>query len=559
MKTDIEIAQQSTLRPIEEIAQMLALSDEDWEPYGHTKAKLSDELLTKLSDRPDGKIILVTSINPTTAGEGKSTVAVGLGQALNKIGKKTVIALREPSLGPVMGIKGGATGGGYSQVLPMEDINLHFTGDIHAITSANNALSAIIDNHIYRGNDLQIDPRRIEWKRVMDMNDRALREVVVGLGGPTRGVPREDGFNITVASEIMAVLCLADNLEDLKRRLSQIVIGYTYDEKPVTVSDLGAEGALTVLLKDAIKPNLVQTVEHTPAIIHGGPFANIAHGCNSLIATKTAAKLGDYVVTEAGFGADLGAEKFLDIKARAGKFTTDAVVIVATVRALKMHGGVSEAHLETENVTALKAGMNNLEKHIETINYFGLPFVVAINKFPTDTKAETDFIEQWCKERKIDVALTDVWAHGGEGGIDLAEKIASKTESTASATKDIQYIYELEDSLETKIKKVAHTVYGAQDIELSPTAKQQIAFYENEGWGRLPVCMAKTQYSLSDDPSRLGRPTDFTITIRELRPSLGAGFIVVLTGDVMTMPGLPEQPAALNMDVTKDGKITGLF
>ncbi|HLR79933.1 MAG TPA: formate--tetrahydrofolate ligase [Bacillota bacterium] len=559
MKTDIEIAQQSTLRPIEEIAQMLALSDEDWEPYGHTKAKLSDELLTKLSDRPDGKIILVTSINPTTAGEGKSTVAVGLGQALNKIGKKTVIALREPSLGPVMGIKGGATGGGYSQVLPMEDINLHFTGDIHAITSANNALSAIIDNHIYRGNDLQIDPRKIEWKRVMDMNDRALREVVVGLGGPTRGVPREDGFNITVASEIMAVLCLADNLEDLKRRLSQIVIGYTYDEKPVTVSDLGAEGALTVLLKDAIKPNLVQTVEHTPAIIHGGPFANIAHGCNSLIATKTAAKLGDYVVTEAGFGADLGAEKFLDIKARAGKFTTDAVVIVATVRALKMHGGVSEAHLETENVTALKAGMNNLEKHIETINYFGLPFVVAINKFPTDTKAETDFIEQWCKERKIDVALTDVWAHGGEGGIDLAEKIASKTESTASATKDIQYIYELEDSLETKIKKVAHTVYGAQDIELSPTAKQQIAFYENEGWGRLPVCMAKTQYSLSDDPSRLGRPTDFTITIRELRPSLGAGFIVVLTGDVMTMPGLPEQPAALNMDVTKDGKITGLF
>src|SRR5699024_9859455 len=481
------------------------------------------------------------------------------GQALNKIGKKTVIALREPSLGPVMGIKGGATGGGYSQVLPMEDINLHFTGDIHAITSANNALSAIIDNHIYRGNDLQIDPRKIEWKRVMDMNDRALREVVVGLGGPTRGVPREDGFNITVASEIMAVLCLADNLEDLKRRLSQIVIGYTYDEKPVTVSDLGAEGALTVLLKDAIKPNLVQTVEHTPAIIHGGPFANIAHGCNSLIATKTAAKLGDYVVTEAGFGADLGAEKFLDIKARAGKFTTDAVVIVATVRALKMHGGVSEANLETENVTALKAGMNNLEKHIETINYFGLPFVVAINKFPTDTKAETDFIEQWCKERKIDVALTDVWAHGGEGGIDLAEKIASKTESTASATKDIQYIYELEDSLETKIKKVAHTVYGAQDIELSPTAKQQIAFYENEGWGRLPVCMAKTQYSLSDDPSRLGRPTDFTITIRELRPSLGAGFIVVLTGDVMTMPGLPEQPAALNMDVTKDGKITGLF
>lgn len=556
MKTDIEIAQEATLRPIQEIAERLGISEDDWEPYGHTKAKLSDDLLRKLANRSDGKIILVTSINPTSAGEGKSTVTVGLGQALNKIGKQTVVALREPSLGPVMGIKGGATGGGYSQVLPMEDINLHFTGDIHAITSANNALSAIIDNHIHQGNELNIDPRRIEWKRVMDMNDRALRKIVVGLGGPKRGVPREDGFNITVASEMMAVLCLADDLKDLNRCLSQIVIGYTYNKKPVTVKDLGVEGALTVLLKDAFKPNLVQTVEHTPAIIHGGPFANIAHGCNSIIATKTAAKLGDYVVTEAGFGADLGAEKFLNIKSRAGHFTTDAVVIVATVRALKKHGGVEEAQLEKENVSALKAGMKNLEKHIETINYFGIPFVVAINKFPTDTKAETNFVQEWCESRNIDVALTDVWAKGGEGGIELAEKIILKTEETP---KDFQYVYALEDSLEDKIKKVAQTVYGAQHIDLSPIAKRQLSFYKEQGWDRLPICMAKTQYSLSDDPNQMGRPEGFTISIRELRPSIGAGFIVVLTGDVMTMPGLPKKPAALNMDVTEDGKITGLF
>ncbi|PAV29454.1 formate--tetrahydrofolate ligase [Virgibacillus profundi] len=556
MKTDIEIAQQATLKPIGEIAAGLNLSEEEWEPYGHTKAKLSDNLLNKFKDKADGKIILVTSINPTPAGEGKSTVTVGLGQALNRLGEKAVIALREPSLGPVMGMKGGAAGGGYSQVLPMEDINLHFTGDLHAITSANNALSAMIDNHIHRGNNLNIDPRRIEWKRVMDMNDRVLRQIVVGLGGPLRGVPREDGFNITVASEIMAILCLSTSLEDLKARIAKIVIGYSYDEEPVMVKDLKIEGALTLLLKDAIKPNLVQTIENTPAIIHGGPFANIAHGCNSIMATKTAAKLGDYVVTEAGFGADLGAEKFLDIKSRAGEFDTDAVVIVATVRALKMHGGVAKDNLTEENVDALKAGMKNLKKHIETIETYGLPYVVAINKFPTDTSAETGFIESWCESRGIGVALTDVWAKGGEGGIQLAEKIIEKTETPE---RNFKRLYELEETLETKIRKIAQTVYGADDIELSPKAKKQIIFYEQQGWGKLPVCMAKTQYSLSDDPSLLGRPEGFTISIREMRPSVGAGFIVVLTGDMMTMPGLPKNPAALNMDVTDDGKIVGLF
>jgi len=556
MKSDIQIAQEATLKPISEIAENLGLSNEDWEPYGHTKAKLSDILLTKLADKPDGKIVLVTAISPTPAGEGKSTVTVGLGQALNKIGKQTVIALREPSLGPVMGIKGGAAGGGYSQVLPMEDINLHFTGDIHAITSANNALSAFIDNHLQQGNELNIDPRRIEWKRVMDMNDRALREVVVGLGGVLRGVPREDGFDITVASEIMAILCLANSLDDLKERISKIVIGYTYDNEPVTVADLKVQGALAMLLKDAIKPNLVQTLENTPAIIHGGPFANIAHGCNSIMATKTAAKLGDYVVTEAGFGADLGAEKFLDIKSLAGGFETDTVVIVATVRALKMHGGVARDQLTEENVAALEKGMENLEKHIETIQQFGLPFVVAINKFPTDTKAETDFIENWCNERGIEVALTEVHARGGEGGIDLAEKLVKAVET---GEKNFERMYDLDDSIETKIRKVAQKVYGADDVEFSPKAKEQIAYYEENGWGNLPVCMAKTQYSLSDDPTKLGRPTGFTITIRELSPSVGAGFLVVLTGEMLTMPGLPKKPAALNMDVTEDGKIVGLF
>lgn len=556
MNSDIEIAQKADLKPIGDIAAQLELAPEDWEPYGYTKAKLSDHLLKKLENRPDGKIILVTSINPTPAGEGKSTVTVGLGQAFNRIGQRAVIALREPSLGPVMGIKGGAAGGGYSQVLPMEDINLHFTGDIHAITTANNALSALIDNHIHRGNALNIDPRRIVWKRVMDMNDRALRQIVVGLGGPQKGVPREDGFNITVASEIMAVLCLATSLEDLKQRLASMVVAYTYDENPVTVADLDAEGALTVLLKEAMKPNLVQTTENTPAIIHGGPFANIAHGCNSLMATKTAAKLGDYVVTEAGFGADLGAEKFLDIKTRAGEFEPHAVVIVATVRALKMHGGVKQNDLKEENVEALKAGMENLNKHIETIETFGLPFVVSINKFPTDTENEIKFVENWCESRQVDVALTDVWAKGGEGGITLAEKIIDKTKQDGT---NFKRMYELEDSLENKIRKVAQKVYGADDIELSPEAKKQIVFYEQQGWGKLPICMAKTQYSLSDDPTLLGRPNNFTISIRELRPSIGAGFIVVLTGDVMTMPGLPKKPAAVNMDVTSDGMITGLF
>lgn len=556
LKTDIEIAQQAELKPIKDIAADLDLTEDDWEPYGHTKAKLSDGLLKKLEDRPDGKVVLVTAISPTPAGEGKSTVSVGLGQALNKVGQKAVIALREPSLGPVMGVKGGAAGGGHSQVLPMEDINLHFTGDLHAITTANNALSAMIDNHIHRGNELNIDPRKVTWKRVMDMNDRALRQIVVGLGGPLRGVPREDGFNITVASEIMAILCLSNDLQDLKERFSKIVIGYTYDDEPVTVKDLKVEGALTLLMKDAIKPNLVQTIENTPAIIHGGPFANIAHGCNSLMATKTAAKLGDFVVTEAGFGADLGAEKFIHIKTRAGGFEPDAVVIVATVRALKMHGGVPKDDLKAENVEALEKGMANLERHIETITKFGLPFVVAINKFPTDTKAETDFIEKWCNDKDIPVALTDVWANGGEGAIDLANKVVEEANSTE---RNFKYLYDLEDSIETKITKIAQEVYGADGIELTSQAKKQIATYEKNGWGNLPVCMAKTQYSLSDDPTKLGRPEGFKITIRELYPSVGAGFIVVQTGDIMTMPGLPKKPAALNMDVTEDGKVLGLF
>lgn len=556
MKTDIDIAQDASLQTIQSIAEDLHLQEGEWEPYGNTKAKLSDDLTEKHKDVSDGKVVLVTSINPTPAGEGKSTVTVGLGQALNKIGEKAVVALREPSLGPVMGMKGGAAGGGYSQVLPMDDINLHFTGDLHAITSANNALAALIDNHIQRGNDLNIDPRRIEWNRVMDMNDRVLRETVVGLGGPLRGVPRQDGFTITVASEIMAILCLSSSLEDLKVRVSRIVIGYTYDEEPVTVKDLKVEGALTLLLKDALKPNLVQTTENTPAIIHGGPFANIAHGCNSLMATKTAAKLGDFVVTEAGFGADLGAEKFLDIKSRAGNFDTSAVVIVATVRALKMHGGVSKDNLLTENLEALKKGMTNLEKHIETISYFGLPFVVAINQFPADTAAEIDYIREWCTSNQIEVATTDVWKQGGDGAIDLAQKVTRQSQTPVT---DFKRIYEVEEPLDTKIRKVAQKVYGADDIELSPKAKKQLAYYEKQGWGDLPVCMAKTQYSLSDDPALIGRPTGFTVKIRELKPSIGAGFIVVLTGEMMTMPGLPKHPAALNMDVTNDGKVTGLF
>ncbi|WP_243290811.1 formate--tetrahydrofolate ligase [Bacillus sp. FJAT-47783] len=556
VKSDIEIAREATLKPISEIATQLGVKEEELELYGKYKAKLSHQLFDRLETKKDGKVILVTSINPTPAGEGKSTVTVGLGQALHKLNKKVVIALREPSLGPTMGIKGGAAGGGYSQVLPMEDINLHFTGDIHAITTANNALSAFIDNHIHQGNTLNIDQRRIVWKRVLDMNDRALRNIVVGLGGPANGVPREDGFDITVASEIMAVLCLATSFEDLKKRLAKIVVAYNVNGEPVTVEDLGVEGALTLLLKDAVKPNLVQTIEHTPAIIHGGPFANIAHGCNSVIATKMAAKLGDYVVTESGFGADLGAEKFLNIKARTAEIKPEAVVIVATVRALKMHGGVEKDHLKEENTDAAKKGLQNLAKHIETIKAFGLPYVVALNKFITDTDAELQAIQKWCDEHHHPVAMTEVWEKGGEGGLELAKKVLEQMEKENN---QFAPLYEINDSIEDKILKIAKFVYGAKDVEFTSKAKAQLVQFKKYGWDQLLVCMAKTQYSLTDDPKQLGRPEDFTITIREFKPSVGAGFIVALTGNILTMPGLPKQPAALNMDVDEHGQVHGLF
>jgi len=556
MKSDIEIAQEAKMEPIIHIAKSLGLEDEDLEMYGKYKAKITNEKLVQLNEEKSGKLILVTAINPTPAGEGKSTVTVGLGDALNKLNKKTIIAMREPSLGPTMGIKGGACGGGKAQVLPMEDINLHFTGDLHAITTANNALAALIDNHIQQGNECKIDPRRIVWKRAVDLNDRALRKIIIGLGGPIQGVPREDGFDITVASEIMAVLCLASDLQDLKKRLSKMVVAYDVNKKPVTVADLQVEGALTLLLKDAIKPNLVQTIEHTPAIIHGGPFANIAHGCNSVIATTAASKLADYVVTEAGFGADLGAEKFLNIKSRNKNIQPDVVVVVATIRALKMHGGVSKDNLSTENVEALKRGFANLQKHIENIKYFGLPFVVAINKFVTDTENEVSILHELCKKESIPVSLTEVWEKGGEGGVDLAEKILGILEENTS---DFNHLYSLSDSIEEKIQTIATKIYGAKSVEFSSKAKKQIEDFEKNGWGMLPICMAKTQYSLSDNPSLLGRPEGFSITIRELKPSIGAGFIVALTGDVMTMPGLPKKPAALNMDVDEKGKAVGLF
>ncbi|RXY99077.1 formate--tetrahydrofolate ligase [Fictibacillus sp. S7] len=555
-KSDIEIAQEASMKRIDEIAAQLNLTEEDWEPYGRYKAKLSLDLFDKLKTAPEGKVVLVTSINPTPAGEGKSTVTVGLGQALNRIGEKAIIALREPSLGPSMGLKGGAAGGGYSQVIPMEEINLHFTGDIHAITTANNALAAFIDNHIHRGNELNIDSRRIVWKRVIDMNDRALRNIVIGLGGPIQGVPREDGFDITVASEVMAIFCLARDLKDLKKKLSRMVVAYTYDNQPITVSDLKVEGALTLLLKDALRPNLVQTLENTPAIIHGGPFANIAHGCNSIIATKLASKLGDFVVTEAGFGADLGAEKFLNIKSRYGELKPSAVVIVATARALKMHGGVDKAKLSGENVAALAKGIANLEKHIETIQAFGLPFVVALNRFVSDHDEEVQHILNWCRERNIPVEIADVWLKGGEGGEDLARTVLNIIESQTNA---FEPLYTLDQPLEEKIITIAEKVYGAAGVQFSQKALAQLREFEQQGWSTLPVCMAKTQYSLSDDPKKLGRPTEFVITIRELKASIGAGFIVALTGDVMTMPGLPKSPAALNMDVTEDGKAVGLF
>ena len=551
--TDLEIASQATMKSIWTIAKEAGIPEEAVEPYGRFKAKIDVTKLTGTSR--EGKVVLVTAISPTPAGEGKSTVTVGLADALSKLGEKTMIALREPSLGPVMGMKGGATGGGYAQVLPMEEINLHFNGDIHAITTANNALSALIDNHLHHGNLLRIDPRRITWKRVLDMNDRALRNITIGLGGPTQGVPREDGFDITVASEIMAVFCLATSLQDLKERLARIVIGYTYDKEAVTVRDLGVQGALVLLLKEAFKPNLVQTIEGTPALIHGGPFANIAHGCNSLIATNTARKLADIVVTEAGFGADLGAEKFMNIKARQGGFSPDAVVIVATVRALKMHGGVPKSQLAGENVQAVTDGMVNLAKHIDTIRAFGVQPVVALNKFITDTAAELEVIFEWCEENDIRVALTDVWERGGEGGIALAQEVLKLLDEP----NNFAPLYDVEQPVSDKITAIVQKVYGGLGVVFTDQALKDLKDIENNGWGILPICMAKTQYSFSDDPKLLGRPEGFTITVRKIIPKLGAGFLVCLTGDIMTMPGLPKTPAALHMDIDSQGNAVGLM
>ncbi len=553
---DLKIAQQAKMDKIVDIAKRLGLSQDDIELYGDYKAKIKLDVQKRLAGGKDGKVILVTAINPTPAGEGKSTTTVGLGQAFNKIGKNAIIALREPSFGPVMGVKGGAAGGGYAQVVPMEDLNLHFTGDIHAITTANNAISAMIDNHIHQGNALNIDPRRISWKRCLDMNDRALRQVIVGLGGIGNSLPREDGFNISVASEIMAVVTLAKDLNDLKERVRRIVLGYTYDRKAVTVGDLGAEGAVTLILKDAIKPNLVQTLENTPALVHGGPFANIAHGCNSIIATNMGRKLADYVITEAGFGADLGAEKFLDIKTQQAGFDPSAVVIVATIRALKMHGGVKKNNLGEENVDALKKGIENLEKHIETIQAFNLPYVVAINHFVNDTDAEVEALESWLGNNNHPYSVSQVWEKGGEGAMDLAHKVIDQIDNN---TKQFTRMYDMEDPLEVKIEKICKTVYGAKGVNFSKAAQTQLRKFKKEGWDKLQVCMAKTQMSLSDDPKVYGRPRDFDITVRELRPSIGAGFIVALTGEMMTMPGLPKEPAAMQMDIDEDGNAKGLF
>lgn len=556
MKSDIEIAQSVTLQPITDIVNKIGIEADDIELYGKYKAKLSFEKIKSVSTNEPGKLILVTAINPTPAGEGKSTMSIGLADALNQIGKKTMIALREPSLGPVMGIKGGAAGGGYAQVLPMEDINLHFTGDMHAITTANNALSALIDNHLQQGNDLGIDQRSIIWKRVVDLNDRALRQVIVGLGGPVNGVPREDGFDITVASEIMAILCLATDLKDLKERLANIVIAYTYDRKPVYVRDLKVEGALTLILKDAIKPNLVQTIYGTPALVHGGPFANIAHGCNSVLATSTALRLADYTVTEAGFGADLGAEKFLDIKVPNLPKAPDAIVVVATLRALKMHGGVDKADLSTENCEAVRLGFANLKRHVENMRHFDVPVVVAINEFVADTEAEIATLKALCADINVPVELASVWANGAEGGVELAKTVVRVIDQESS---DYKRLYADEDSLEEKVTKIVTQIYGGKAVQFGPKAKTQLKQFAAFGWDKLPVCMAKTQYSFSDTPSLLGAPTDFDITIREFVPKTGAGFIVALTGDVMTMPGLPKVPAAMAMDVTEDGTAIGLF
>ncbi len=555
MMTDIEIAQSVEMKPITEIADAAGIERKYLEQYGNYKAKVDLSILTE-NKNENGKLILVTAITPTPAGEGKTTTTIGLADGMKKIGKNVMVALREPSLGPVFGVKGGAAGGGYAQVVPMEDINLHFTGDFHAIGAANNLLAAMLDNHIYQGNSLNIDPRRITWKRCVDMNDRQLRFVTDGLGGRVNGVPREDGYDITVASEIMAVLCLATSVTDLKERLSRIIVGYTYDEKPITAGELKAAGAMTALLKDALKPNLVQTLEGTPALVHGGPFANIAHGCNSVMATKLALKLGDYAITEAGFGADLGAEKFLDIKCRYAGLTPSAVVVVATIRALKMHGGVPKTELSGENLEALEKGIPNLLRHVSNIkNVYKLPSVVAVNRFPTDTDAEVNLIIEKCKELGVNVVLSNVWAEGGNGGIELAEEVVRLCEQT----NDFTFSYELEGSIEDKIEAVVKKVYGGDGISVLPAAKKQIAAIEAMGYGNLPVCMAKTQYSFSDDPTKLGAPENFTVTIKNVKISAGAGFIVVLTGDIMTMPGLPKVPAAEKIDVDENGKISGLF
>ncbi|HPT78747.1 MAG TPA: formate--tetrahydrofolate ligase [Candidatus Atribacteria bacterium] len=556
-KSDIEIAQSVKMKPVKDIAASLGINEEHIELYGNYKCKVDYNILKSLKDRQDGKLILVTAINPTPAGEGKTTTTIGLGDALHKLGRKVVIALREPSLGPVFGVKGGAAGGGYAQVVPMEDINLHFTGDIHAIGAANNLLAAMLDNHIYQGNQLGIDVRRITWKRCVDMNDRQLRFIIDGLNGRTNGVPREDGFDITVASEVMAILCLSKDIEDLKERLSRIVVGYTRDDQPVTAGQLNAQGAMAALLKDALKPNLVQTLEHTPAFIHGGPFANIAHGCNSIMATRMALKLGDYVVTEAGFGADLGAEKFLNIKCRIAGLKPSAVVIVATVRALKHHGGALKENLAQEDLAALEKGIPNLLKHIENITVkFGLPAVVAINRFPTDTEAELKLVEDKCRELSVNVALSEVWAKGGEGGIQLAEEVMRLVEEGHS---DFRFTYEDDKPLKQKIEAIAREIYGADGVDFAPNALKDLAMLESYGFGQFPICMAKTQYSLSDDPKKLGWAKGFRITVRNVKVSAGAGFVVALTGDIMTMPGLPKVPAAEKIDVDASGVITGLF
>lgn len=556
MLTDVQIAQGAQMKPIKEIAYQLGLSEDDLELYGKYKAKISLETIEKVKEREDGKLILVTAINPTPAGEGKTTTMIGLSQALNKLGKKSIVAMREPSLGPCFGVKGGAAGGGYAQVVPMEDINLHFTGDIHAITTANNLIAAMLDNSIQQGNPLDIDTRQIVWKRCVDLNDRALRHIVVGLGGKVNGVPREDGFDISVASEVMGILCLATSLEDLKQRAGRMIVAYNRAGEPVTVDDIKATGAVTLLLKDAIKPNLVQTLDHTPVFVHGGPFANIAHGCNSVMATQLALKLGDYAITEAGFGADLGAEKFLDIKCRQADMKPDAVVIVATVRALKMHGGVAKKDLGEENLEALRKGIENLEKHIENIAKYNLPSVVAINAFPTDTEAELNLLDEICKSKGVDVAISQVWSKGADGGVELAETLLKVLETKKAA---FSPIYDLELPIAEKIQTIAREIYGAEDVIFTKKVVNKMKTYTEQDLGQLPICIAKTQYSLSDDPTLLGRPEGFTVTISDLIPNAGAGFLVAISGDIMRMPGLPKVPAAANMDIEEDGTIVGLF